>query len=278
MWARTNRNLSSAHPYNRNSMFMRNPTPITGGRRRVVFLVGGSAGYLPRGLHCRRVWTDYLWFDSVGYAPVWWSRLWTRVGLLVVGVGLSFLPLLEPCPGRSDVVALSEPGHERPGGIPCEAQGVGRPSTPDPASGRVGGPGRDGRRKCSNLDRPPLPLLQPADLRCADPLFNNDVGFYVFQLPFITICWSGVSTSFFSQLSWRRLPITSMGPFVSVVARPSFLAAPRSTCHSCWRDWLSSGPASIRWTPTGCSIPIGQHSSLALATPRFMPGFPPSAC
>jgi uncharacterized membrane protein (UPF0182 family) len=32
-----------------------------------------------------QLWTDVLWFDSVGYTKVFWIQIWTKVGLFVVG-------------------------------------------------------------------------------------------------------------------------------------------------------------------------------------------------
>ena len=32
-----------------------------------------------------QVWTDVLWFDSVGFTKVFWVELWTKIGLFVVG-------------------------------------------------------------------------------------------------------------------------------------------------------------------------------------------------
>ena len=31
------------------------------------------------------LWTEVLWFDSVGYTDVFWTQLWTKVLLFVVG-------------------------------------------------------------------------------------------------------------------------------------------------------------------------------------------------
>ena len=32
-----------------------------------------------------QLWTEVLWFDSVGYTKVFWIQVWTQVGLFVVG-------------------------------------------------------------------------------------------------------------------------------------------------------------------------------------------------
>ena len=31
-----------------------------------------------------QLWTEVLWFDSVGFTTVFWVELWTKVGLFVV--------------------------------------------------------------------------------------------------------------------------------------------------------------------------------------------------
>lgn len=35
------------------------------------------------------MWTDYLWFDSVGFTSVWTTTMGTRLGLFVVGALLT---------------------------------------------------------------------------------------------------------------------------------------------------------------------------------------------
>ena len=168
-------------------MFMRTPTPLTGGRRRVVFLVGLGllAAYLVAST-AAGLWTDYLWFDSVGYAPVWWSRLWTRVGLLVVGVGLSFFFLFSNLAlvDRMSLRYLSPAASDQEEFLARLREWV----DPRLRTLRLVGSAvlavMVGGSAATWIDRLYL-FFNPQTFGRADPLFNNDVGFYVFQLPFI---------------------------------------------------------------------------------------------
>ncbi|HEX5672259.1 MAG TPA: UPF0182 family protein, partial [Acidimicrobiia bacterium] len=168
-------------------MFMRTPTPVTGGRRRVVFVVGLIllAIYLVAST-AAGLWTDYLWFDSVGYAPVWWSRLWTRVGLLVVGVGLSFFFLFSNLAlvDRMSLRYLSPASSDQEEFLARLREWV----DPRLRTLRLVGSAvlavMVGGSAATWIDRLYL-FLSPQTFGRADPHFNNDVGFYIFQLPFI---------------------------------------------------------------------------------------------
>ena len=39
------------------------------------------------------LWTESLWFGSLGYSDMWWSRLRTQVILFVLGGLLTALPI-----------------------------------------------------------------------------------------------------------------------------------------------------------------------------------------
>ena len=168
-------------------MFMRTPTPVNGGRRRVVFVVGLIllAIYLVAST-AAGLWTDYLWFDSVGYAQVWWSRLWTRVGLLVVGVGLSFFFLFSNLAlvDRMSLRYLSPPASDQEEFLARLREWV----DPRLRTLRLVGSAvlavMVGGSAATWIDRLFL-FFNPQTFGRADPLFNNDIGFYVFQLPFI---------------------------------------------------------------------------------------------
>ncbi len=74
-------------------MFVRpsEPPPPPSRRRRglVGVLVGLAVLYL-LGRWFATVWTDYLWFESVGYESVWLTNLGTSLGLGVGGVLVAF--------------------------------------------------------------------------------------------------------------------------------------------------------------------------------------------
>jgi uncharacterized membrane protein (UPF0182 family) len=36
------------------------------------------------------LWTDSIWYDSVGYSGVFWTRFWSQLGLFALGTGLAF--------------------------------------------------------------------------------------------------------------------------------------------------------------------------------------------
>ena len=43
------------------------------------------------------IWTDALWFQSVGYSDVYWTRIAAQVGLFVFGLVLALIVLLATC-------------------------------------------------------------------------------------------------------------------------------------------------------------------------------------
>ncbi|HKX74013.1 MAG TPA: UPF0182 family protein [Acidimicrobiia bacterium] len=168
-------------------MFMRSPGPLPGGRRRVFLLTAVSlfALYLVAST-AAGVWTDYLWFDSVGYTAVWWSRLWTRIGLLLLGVGLAFffifanLALVD----RMSLRYLTPPTDEQEEFMLRLREWV----EPRLRFLRLLGAAflaiMVGGSAATWVDRLYL-FVNPFNFGVFDPIFDNDVGFYVFQLPFI---------------------------------------------------------------------------------------------
>jgi uncharacterized membrane protein (UPF0182 family) len=79
-------------------MIEREPTPIPARRPRrfsagrriavVVVLLVLALLFSLRGL--ANFWTDYLWFDSVGFAGVWRTLVFTKVVLALIGIAVSF--------------------------------------------------------------------------------------------------------------------------------------------------------------------------------------------
>ncbi|MPY94379.1 MAG: UPF0182 family protein, partial [Acidimicrobiia bacterium] len=131
------------------------------------------------------IYTDFLWFDSLGFSSVWRGLLWARIGLFVLFAAVFFVLLF-----ANLLVA------ERLSPAPL----LGLPA--DPRLARLSG----------TLERSPrlLRALVAALLAVVfggmavdrwhdwvmfrnyvpfgvdDPLFGRDAGFYVFQLPFLT--------------------------------------------------------------------------------------------
>jgi len=75
-------------------MFTRAPTSYDSGRRRLIsiilFVVGGLYLLLTA---AGTVWTDFLWFDSIGYRDVWMRKWSLTVGLGAAGIAISFTVL-----------------------------------------------------------------------------------------------------------------------------------------------------------------------------------------
>ena len=134
-------------------------------------------------------WTDYLWFDSLGQGGVFTGVLEAQATLVVLFTG----DVLRP--------AVGQPPRRRPGGsrafqrrgpeeevVERYRELVGEPGRP--GAGRHGGVLRAHRRapapsgpvarrgSCS-----PTPSTSAPE---TDPLFHRDIGFYVFQLPFLS--------------------------------------------------------------------------------------------
>ncbi|HUO45294.1 MAG TPA: UPF0182 family protein [Acidimicrobiia bacterium] len=168
-------------------MFMRTPAPLPGGRRRIVlFAVVGLFGLYLVASTAAGVWTDYLWFDSVGYTDVWWSRLWTRAGLLLLGVGLAFffvfsnLALVD----RMSLRYLTPPATDQEEIMLRLREWV----EPRLRSLRLFGSVflalMVGGSAATWIDRLYL-FVSSQSFGEREPIFDIDVGFYVFQLPLI---------------------------------------------------------------------------------------------
>ena len=171
-------------------MIEREPTPIpirTFSRGRRLLLGFGVAFILLllslRGL--ATFWTDYLWFDSVGFASVWRTLLFSRVLIVViatlVAVGLLFLNLV--------VADKLSPPRSLVAGSPDEE-----------IVKRFQGWVRNRRFKFWLAISGFFGLLigfgagtwwedwllyqNSEKFGVVDPVFNNDIGFYVFNVPF----------------------------------------------------------------------------------------------
>ena len=75
-------------------MFTRIPSPSTGNRRRtlrvIAAIVGGAYLLLTA---AGTLWTDFLWFDSIGFRNVWLKNWTWSIVLGVIGVALAFAVL-----------------------------------------------------------------------------------------------------------------------------------------------------------------------------------------
>lgn len=178
-------------PYNPPSMFTRTPPPARnqGDRRRgLTYVLAGIALVYLVLTALGTLWTDYLWFDSVGFASVWTRRWTTSLALgaggvlfagLLIWVNLYLADRLAP---RFFPQDLAE-----------EEELVARfRSWSEGRAGRIRllgslalalfvGLGVAGWRDDVFL------YLGQQDFGLADPIFSLDVGFYVFQFPLIDI-------------------------------------------------------------------------------------------
>jgi hypothetical protein len=168
-------------------MFMRTSPGVPVDRRRGLFLVVGVLlGLYLAASALATVWTDFLWFDSLGYAGVWWTRVLVRAALIVGAVSLSFLVLFSNLAwaDRMSLRHLSAPGTEEDELLARLRDWV----EPRLRSVRLIGSAvlalMIGGGAGAWTDRLFL-FLNPQTFGVPDPLFGNDVGFYVFRLPLL---------------------------------------------------------------------------------------------
>ncbi len=162
-------------------------------RGRILLGVGGLAVFLfftsIRGL--AGFWTDYLWFDSLTMSSVWTSMLWAKIGLGLLFTAVFFValwanlfladrlaPKIRP-PGPEDELARRW------------QQFMGRRvilvrSVISLLFALMVGAG------VSSQWQSWLFFTNRVDFGIIDQQFGRDVGFYVFQLPFLTfvVSWA----------------------------------------------------------------------------------------
>ena len=131
-------------------------------------------------------YTDYLWFDSVGFGTTWRGLLWARFAPTAVFTVL-FFGLMLTSLTVADRLAPADP-HDGTGGraarpLPADGRAVQRPHPH--RGGRVLRAGhRRERRRASGRSGSSSPTRSRSAID--DPQFGKDVGFYVFRLPFLT--------------------------------------------------------------------------------------------
>jgi uncharacterized protein len=172
-------------------MIERDPVPLpirrsSPGRRILTISIGALLLLLLSLRGIATLWTDFLWFDSVGFSSVWTTLIVNRVMLVVVAMlvafGLMYLNLV-----LADRLA---PRTRLAPGSPDEELVERFQDWVGPRVGRfrlavsaffgvlIGlGAGAWWERWLLFRNR--------QDFGIADPLFDNDVGFYVFQVPFL---------------------------------------------------------------------------------------------
>ncbi len=179
-------------PYNDRPMIDREDTPAgpvrrprfgPGRRVLVVVLLALVALLLSlRGL--ANFWTDYLWFSSVGFAPVWSTLLVTKIVLAVIGIAAAFALLLgnlwlaqrvgpelaPPGPGEQLVLRYRSWAGSHRWWVLLGVSGF---------FGLILGLGAVGWWEDWLL------FANRQSFGVTDPVFSRDIGFYVFQVPFL---------------------------------------------------------------------------------------------
>ena len=130
-------------------------------------------------------WTDYLWFDSIGFSPVWTTLVFTRVVLVLIGTAVAFVLMFLNLM-LADRLAPRTP---LPAGSPDE-------EIVERFQGWVGSRVLKFRLAVAGFFGLLIGLGAGAwwehwllfrnhqDFGISDPVFSKDVGFYVFDVPF----------------------------------------------------------------------------------------------
>lgn len=172
-------------------MINREPVPIRpsrSGRRWPTIIAVAVVGLLVTGRFFATLWTDYLWYQSVGQTGVWRTLVFTRVGLVIVAsavaFGLFWVNLW--------LVDRLSPRRRVPTGTPEEELLARFQEWIEPRVSRV-------RLAISAFFGLLLGLggsvwwqewllfINGTDFGVDDPVFNNDLSLYVFQLPFYNV-------------------------------------------------------------------------------------------
>jgi uncharacterized membrane protein (UPF0182 family) len=158
--------------------------------RWLMYLVAVVVGFILilKGL---TIYTDYLWFDSLGQAAVWGTMFWTKVvlGLVVAGLFFAFL--------YANLRFARRP-------LPGDVTFIGRRLLPEEEREQieqyadrallifsvVGALMAGFVASAHWIDW--LQFSNAVSFDRVDPLFNKDAGFYVFRLRFIEYVWSSL--------------------------------------------------------------------------------------
>jgi hypothetical protein len=169
------------------------PTSARGGRRFLPYLLGLLAAYLVlTGLST--FWTDFLWHNSVGYANVWWTRQIARWALIGGTIAISFLViyvnlgLAQRSTSRHLTLPESEEGDELLNRIRESVSGrlpVLWMATSVVMALLIGG-------GAGGWTEPLFLFINRIPFGVDDPIFGNDLGFYIFTLPMVrnVLAWA----------------------------------------------------------------------------------------
>ena len=167
---------------------MREPRPrrrLSGRRILLIILVIALIVLITslRGLAI--FYTDFLWFDSLGYASVWRKVLWARIGLGLLFTGVFFIvmwinlfiadrlaPKVRPAGPEEELIERYHEFVSRRVGWVRFAVSL--------AFALIAGASVSGQWENWLL------FTNRVNFGIADPQFGRDIGFYVFQLPFLS--------------------------------------------------------------------------------------------
>ncbi|MCF8142841.1 MAG: UPF0182 family protein [Deltaproteobacteria bacterium] len=141
------------------------------------------------------IYPDWLWFKNLGFAPVFWTMLSARFGfgfavwlflILIITINLYIARRLSPVPGAG---ARDESPFASQIGLSANTLNLLFLAFILIASFVIASKGSD---KWNMV----LRYLNWQPFGEADPIFNRDIGFYVFVLPFYAFIRSGLMTLF----------------------------------------------------------------------------------
>jgi uncharacterized membrane protein (UPF0182 family) len=201
------------------------------------------------------LWTDSIWYGSVGYAGVFWTRLWSQLGLFALGAGfaVAFLWLnlwlcgrliprgqlrrfsldelmerfnLERYSGFSFASGDGEPYPLRPRtqGQSIEIENLGRPAFWILIAVSVLVALGVGATMASSWETVQL-YLHRVPFGQADPAFGKDAGFFVFEMPFFRLLQSEANSLLFVSMvivGLRYLAAAASGASMPTWARAHF--------------------------------------------------------
>ena len=138
-----------------------------------------------------RMWTDYLWFDSLGHGDVWSEMLVYKIVLSVIFIVLFFLLLYSNLAIADRLAPSSRPAGPEEDLLRHYHTAVGHRRrlvalVVAVLFALIVGGGTGGEWQKAML------FFNSVDFGTEDPQFNKDIGFYVFQLPFIQFLISWV--------------------------------------------------------------------------------------
>jgi uncharacterized protein len=161
------------------------PPGLSRGRLVLIVAVAALLAALLSARGLAGFYTDYLWFDSIGFTGVWKGLLWAKVGLVILFIAVAFVLIwLNLFIADRLAPRIRPPGPEESALEPLNAVLDRRPGLSRVAVAFLPalllGAGVSGRWHDWILFR------NEVNFGVDDPQFGRDVGFYVFQLPFVS--------------------------------------------------------------------------------------------